>query len=101
MNDTRALAAQALDDIVRNGQSLRSAFAATAPRLADARDRALLSALLHEGSRWWLRYDHLIGHLLQKPLRGREPAVHALLVLGLVQLAVLGLPEYAAVAGTV
>lgn len=101
MNDTRALAAQALDDIVRNGQSLRSAFAATAPRLADARDRALLSALLHEGSRWWLRYDHLIGHLLQKPLRGREPVVHALLVLGLVQLAVLGLPEYAAVAGTV
>lgn len=101
MNDTRALAAQALDDIVRNGQSLRSAFAAAAPRLSDGRDRALLSALLHEGARWWLRYDHLLGRLLQKPLRGREPVVHALLVLGLVQLAVLGLPEYAAVAGTV
>ncbi|TDR42521.1 16S rRNA m(5)C-967 methyltransferase [Tahibacter aquaticus] len=101
MNDTRALAAQALDQIVRGGVSLRVAFAAVAPRLADPRDRALVSALLHEGSRWWLRYDHLIGHLLQKPLNRREPVVHALLVLGLVQLAVLGMPEYAAVAGTV
>ncbi|MCQ4164132.1 16S rRNA (cytosine(967)-C(5))-methyltransferase RsmB [Tahibacter harae] len=99
--DVRAVAAQALDQIARGGVSLRSAFAQAAPRLADARDRALLSALLHEGARWWLRYDAVLDRLLQKPLRGREPVVHALLVLGLVQLAVLGLPEYAAVAGTV
>lgn len=101
MNDARALAAQALDQVVRGGVSLRHAFAQAVPGLGDSRDRALLSALLHEGSRWWLRYDALLGRLLQKPLRGREPVVHALLVLGLVQLAVLGLPEYAAVAGTV
>lgn len=101
MNDTRALAAQALDQVVRGGVSLRSAFAEVAPRLTDARDRAFVSALLHEGARWWLRYDAMLGRLLQKPLRGREPAVHALLVIGLVQLAVLALPEYAAVAGTV
>jgi 16S rRNA (cytosine967-C5)-methyltransferase len=100
-NDVRAVAAQALDQIARGGISLRSAFAQAAPRLSDPRDRALLSALLHEGARWWLRYDAMLERLLQKPLRGREPVVHALLVLGLVQLAVLGLPEYAAVAGTV
>jgi 16S rRNA (cytosine967-C5)-methyltransferase len=100
-NDARALAAQALDQVVRGGVSLRSAFAEVAPRLSDPRDRALVSALLHEGARWWLRYDAVLGRLLQKPLRGREPVVHALLVIGLVQLAVLGLPEYAAVAGTV
>lgn len=99
--DVRAVAAQALDQIARGGVSLRSAFAQAAPRLPDPRDRALLSALLHEGARWWLRYDAVLDKLLQKPLRGREPVVHALLVLGLVQLAVLGLPEYAAVAGTV
>ncbi|MBL8299972.1 MAG: 16S rRNA (cytosine(967)-C(5))-methyltransferase RsmB [Rhodanobacteraceae bacterium] len=101
MNDARALAAQALDRIVRGGVSLRSAFAEVAPHLADARDRAFVSALLHDGARWWLRYDAMLGRLLQKPLRGREPVVHALLVLGLVQLAVLALPDYAAVAGTV
>lgn len=101
MNDARALAAQALDQIVRNGASLRSAFADVAPRLSDPRDRAFVSALLHDGARWWLRYDAMLGRLLQKPLRSREPVVHALLVIGLVQLAVLALPEYAAVAGTV
>ncbi|GMV28244.1 MAG: rRNA cytosine-C5-methyltransferase [Rhodanobacteraceae bacterium] len=101
MNDARALAAQALDRIVRGGVSLREAFAEVAPRLADPRDRAFVSALLHEGARWWLRYDAMLGRLLQKPLRGREPVVHALLVIGLVQLAVLAMPEYAAVAGSV
>ncbi len=101
MSDVRALAAQALDQVVRGGVSLRTAFTQVAPRVADSRDRAFLSALLHEGARWWLRYDAIIGRLLQKPLHRREPVVHALLVLGLVQLAVLALPEYAAVAGTV
>ena len=99
--DVRAVAAAALDRIVRRGESLRIAFAEAATSLADARDRALLSALLHAGCRWWLRYDGALDRLLPRPLRGREPQLHALLVLGLVQLAVLGLPPYAAVAATV
>ncbi len=64
MNDARALAAQALDQIVRGGVSLRSAFADVAPRLPDPRDRAFVSALLHDGARWWLRYDAMLGRLL-------------------------------------
>src|SRR3546814_13633716 len=36
-----------------------------------------------------------------KPLRHKDPAVHALLVLGLVQLEILQLSDYAAVAATV
>ncbi|WP_347262437.1 16S rRNA (cytosine(967)-C(5))-methyltransferase RsmB [Rudaea sp.] len=98
--NVRALAAQALARIVR-GESLRAVFAAAAPRLADARDRALLSSLLHEGARWWLRYDAALDRLLQRPLREREADVHALALLGLVQLDVLRQPEYAAVAATV
>jgi len=98
--NVRALAAQALARIVR-GESLRTVFAAAAPRLADARDRALLSNLLHEGARWWLRYDAALDRLLERPLRERELDVHALAVLGIVQLDVLRLPEYAAVAATV
>ena len=98
--DPRALAAQALADIVA-GQSLRAAFAAFSTKLPDARDRALLSSLLHEGARWWPRYDAALNGLLEQPLRQRDAAIHALLVLGLVQLEVLGLPEYAAVAATV
>lgn len=99
--DPRALAAQALSRIVRDGVSLRAAFATFSTKLNDARDRALLSALLYAGARWWLRFDAALAGMLEQPLHEREPQVHALLVLGLVQLQVLQLPEYAAVAATV
>jgi len=99
--DTRALAAQALAEVALRGASLRDAMERYAPRLADSRDRALLMALLSDGARWWLRFDAAIDRLLEKPLRQKEPAIHALLVLGLVQLEVLELPDYAAVAATV
>lgn len=101
MTDTRALAAQALADIALRGTSLRDAMERHAPKLADSRDRALLMALLSDGARWWLRFDPVLDRLLEKPLRQKEPAIHALLVLGLVQLEILKLPEYAAVAATV
>ena len=39
--------------------------------------------------------------MLERPLRTRDPALHALLVLGLVQREVLHLPDYVAVAATV
>lgn len=98
--DPRALAALALASVVA-GQSLRAAFAATTTKLPDARDRALLSSLLHEGARWWLRFDAALESLLERPLREREGDIQALLVLGLVQLEIMGLSDYAAVAATV
>ena len=101
MNDTRALAAQALADIALRGASLRDAMERRAPKLRDPRDRALLTALLNDGARWWLRFDAVLDRLLDKPLRRKEPEVHALLVLGLVQLEILQLQDYAAVAATV
>ena len=96
--NVRSLAAQALARIV-HGDSLRAAFATFSTKLHDARDRALLSSLLHEGARWWLRYDAAVALLLERPLRDGE--AHALVVLGLIQIEVLRLPEYAAVAATV
>ncbi|MDA3912904.1 16S rRNA (cytosine(967)-C(5))-methyltransferase RsmB [Oleiagrimonas sp.] len=99
--DTRALAARALADVALGGASSREILGRMTPSLGDARDRALLSALVHAGARWWLRYDAALDQLMDKSLRRKEPAVHALLVLGLVQLDVLGFPAYAAVAATV
>lgn len=99
--DTRALAAKGLAEIALRGASLRDVMERYAPRLADPRDRALLMALLSEGARWWLRFDPAIDGLLEKSLRHKDPAVHALLVLGLVQLEILQLQDYAAVAATV
>ncbi|HEY9132963.1 MAG TPA: 16S rRNA (cytosine(967)-C(5))-methyltransferase RsmB [Dyella sp.] len=101
MNDVRAFAAQALADVALRGASLRDVMERQAPRLADPRDRALLMALVSDGARWWLRFDAAINHLLERPLRDKEPRIHALLVLGLVQLEILRMPDYAAVAATV
>ena len=101
MTDTRALAAQALAEVALRGASQRDATERYAPRLPDPRDRALFTALVSDGARWWLRFDAAIDRLLGKPLRQKERAVHALLVLGLVQLEILELPDYAAVAATV
>ncbi|MGH8212824.1 MAG: 16S rRNA (cytosine(967)-C(5))-methyltransferase RsmB [Rhodanobacteraceae bacterium] len=100
-NDTRALAAQVLAAVALEGASLREALAPAQNKLADPRDRALLTALVNEGARWWLRFDPALDRLLEKPLRKREPVLHALLVLGLAQLEILGLPPHAAVAATV
>ncbi len=99
--DTRALAAKGLAEIAMRGASLREVMEHQAPKLPDPRDRALLMALLSDGARWWLRFDAAIDDLLEKPLRHKDPAIHALLVLGLVQLEILQLRDYAAVAATV
>jgi 16S rRNA (cytosine967-C5)-methyltransferase len=97
----RALAAEALADIALSGHSLREVADRAMPRLPDSRDRALLTALLNEGARWWPRFDAALDRLMDKPIRRNEPVVHALLVTGLVQLEILELPGYAAVAATV
>ena len=99
--DTRALAAKGLAEVALRGASLRDVMERNAPRLRDPRDRALLMALLSEGARWWLRFDAAVDGLLEKSLRHKDPAIHALLVLGLVQLEILELQDYAAVAATV
>ncbi|MGH8146432.1 MAG: 16S rRNA (cytosine(967)-C(5))-methyltransferase RsmB [Rhodanobacteraceae bacterium] len=100
-HDTRALAAEVLADVALRGASLREKLKPAQTRFADPRDRALLTALCNEGARWWLRYDKALDDLLEKSLRKREPVLHALLVLGLVQLEILRLPQHAAVAATV
>ncbi|HJP98524.1 MAG TPA: 16S rRNA (cytosine(967)-C(5))-methyltransferase RsmB [Rhodanobacteraceae bacterium] len=97
----RELAAQCLAEVALGGASLRERLKPAQAQLADPRDRALLTALVNEGARWWLRFDPALDDLLKQPLRQREPALHALLVLGLVQLEILRLPPHAAVAATV
>ena len=97
----RAEAARALARIAFDGVSLRNALAAANPRIDDPRDRALLAASLFSASRWWLRFDAALGALTAKPLPLKAREVRALLVIGIAQLAVLGLADYAVVAASV
>ena len=97
----RAEVAKALGRVVFDGISLRVALAQSTPKFADPRDRALLSASLFEAARWWLRLDAALAELLEKPLPPKARDVRALLVLGLAQIDVLDMPDYAVVASCV
>jgi len=97
----RGEAARALARVVFDGISLRVAIAETAPRFADARDRALLSASLFAAARWWLRLDAALAQLLEKPLPPKAREIRALLAIGFAQIAVMQMPDYAVVASCV
>ncbi len=97
----RADAARTLARVVFDGVSLRSAFDARAARSTDPRDRALLSATLFSASRWWLRFDAVLSRLLERALPTKAREIHALLVIGMVQIEIMAMPEYAVVAACV
>jgi 16S rRNA (cytosine967-C5)-methyltransferase len=97
----RADAARALARIVFDGVSLRAAFAETAARVADPRDRALLSASLFAATRGWLRFDAALARLLEKPLPPKLREIRALLALGCAQIGTMDMPPYAVVAACV
>jgi 16S rRNA (cytosine967-C5)-methyltransferase len=97
----RAEAARTLARIVFYGLSLRAAFDARASRNADPRDRALLAATLFATARWWLRFDAVLGQLLERGLPDKAREIHSLLLLGFVQIEIMRMPEYAVVAACV
>lgn len=97
----RADAARALARIAFDGISLRGALADVTPRIGDARDRALLAALLFSAARWWLRFDAALAAFLERPLPAKAREVRALLVIGMTELAVLEHVQYAVVASCV
>lgn len=96
----RADAARLLARVVLDGVSLRAALEARSTR-GDARDRALLAATLYASSRWWLRFEAMLGPLLERPLPAKAREIRALLVLGMVQIDIMQMPEYAVVAACV
>ncbi len=98
---SRADAARILARVVFDGVSLRGAFDARAARSTDPRDRALLAASLFATSRWWLRFDAVLARLMDRALPSKAREIHALLVLGFVQIDVMRMPEYAVVAACV
>lgn len=98
--NTRATAAQVVTRVVAQGRSLDTALAEARVRVPGA-ERALLQELAYGTLRWHLRLEALAGRLLRRPLKLRDRDVHALVLVGLYQLAYLRVPAYAAVAETV
>ncbi len=96
----RALAVTVLNRVARDGQSLSSLLPHSFESLPAER-RPLAQELCYGTLRWWYRLDWLLHRLLDKPLKAKETEVHALLLLGLYQLAYMDIPPHAAVSETV
>ncbi len=96
--DARAIAARAIA-AVSTGRSLDSSLAPLA-RLTESRDRAHARELCYGVLRWQPQLSSLLEGLLERPLRGKDGDVQALLLIGLYQILHLDTPAHAVVSAT-
>lgn len=99
--DLRGAAAKIIFDVMINGRSLADSLPEASKKFSNPRDRALLQAISYGVCRWFYRLDAITRVLLEKPLKDKDLDVHALLLVGLYQLADMRIPAYAAIAETV
>lgn len=97
---SRAVAAQAVFQVVEQGRSLSQALPALNQHLS-ARDKGMAQALAYGVLRHLAQLNFIVGGLLAKPLKGELKPLHALLLVGAYQLAYMGSAEHAAVSATV
>lgn len=98
--NARTAAAQVIGQILRQQGSLSSALPAIQPKVSES-ERALLQELCFGTLRWQPQLDAYLGKLLDKPLRGKDSDIQALLLLGLYQLLYTRIPDHAAIGETV
>lgn len=96
----RSAAAQVIGQILRQQGSLSSTLPAIQPKVNES-ERALLQELCFGTLRWQPRLDAYLCKLLDKPLRGKDSDIQALLLLGLYQLLYTRIPDHAALGETV
>lgn len=96
----RVTATRVLDVVLHRGRSLKPTLAAALPALADARDRALVEAIVLTALRQRAAFDAALAAWVPKPLGARDREVRALLHVGFAQM-LMGLPAHALVAATV
>lgn len=96
----RFAAAQINLSLDRHQSSLMSLVPSWSERIPET-DRALLQELSYGVARWSFRLDAIISRLMPKPLRNKDRDVHALLRVGIYQLAYLSIPQHAVINTTV
>ncbi|SMF14956.1 16S rRNA m(5)C-967 methyltransferase [Alteromonadaceae bacterium Bs31] len=96
----RALAAQTLTPVIREGKSLTPLFDVALAKL-DNKERGLFQQLCFGCLRQFHQLQAISQKLLDKPLRNKDSDVFALLLLGLYQLIHLRTPDHAAISETV
>lgn len=97
----RALAALTINQVTEQGRSLTDALAAAVPRLTEASERGLLHELCYGVLRYYFALAEQAQSLLHKPVKRKDSDLHALLLVGLYQLAYMRVAPHAAVSMTV
>ena len=94
------LSATTLLDEVQHGGSLNALFEA-AQNTVDESDRAFFKELVYGSLRLWPMYKGITRQLLEKPLKSKDSALEALLILALYELDECSTPSYASVSAAV
>ncbi|WP_086113948.1 16S rRNA (cytosine(967)-C(5))-methyltransferase RsmB [Xenorhabdus beddingii] len=96
----RSIAAQAITQVLEQGQSLSTVIPELQQRVSD-KDKALLQELCFGVMRVLPQLEWFITQLMAKPLKGKQRIFHYLIMVGLYQLIYTRIPEHAALAETV
>jgi len=97
---TLRLSATLLLDKVQQGGSLNALFE-SAQNEVDESDRAFFRELVYGSLRLWPMYKGVTRQLLEKPLKPKDSALEALLILALYELDECSTPSYASVSAAV
>ncbi|MCX8588705.1 MULTISPECIES: 16S rRNA (cytosine(967)-C(5))-methyltransferase RsmB [unclassified Gilliamella] len=96
----RAVCAQAIFNVLEEGQSLSSALMTLNPKIAD-KDKALVQEICFGVMRVLPELNFYIHSLMNKVLTGKNRVLHYLLLVGVYQVLYTRIPEHAAVGETV
>ncbi|WBU49775.1 16S rRNA (cytosine(967)-C(5))-methyltransferase RsmB [Kosakonia pseudosacchari] len=96
----RSMAAQAVEQVIEQGQSLSNILPPLQQKVSD-KDKALLQELCFGVLRVLPQLDWLINKLMSRPMTGKQRTVHYLIMVGFYQLLHTRIPAHAALAETV
>jgi len=99
--NTRALAAEAVHEVVRNGRSLTQVLPDFKKKCTQPQDAAFLQAMVYGTLRFYPTLAFLADKLLEKPLKDKDFILYDLILVGLYQLMYLRVPAHAALSATV
>ncbi len=94
------MAAQAIEQVVEQGQSLSNVLPALQQKVSD-KDKALLQELCFGVLRTLSQMEWLINKLMSRPMTGKQRTLHYLIMVGFYQLLYTRVPPHAALAETV
>lgn len=96
----RSLAAQAIEQVMEQGQSLSNVLPPLQQKVSD-KDKALLQELCFGVMRTLSQLEWLVGKLMARPMTGKQRTIHYLIMVGFYQLLYTRIPPHAALAETV